>query len=120
MPVEATPDSEVTYAEVTISAQGARSRNPAAEVGGLLQRAFERRFAWHVGRRQRRLRRNAMSPDQRADVVSAGICGKFAGRAIIAKRFGGPGRNRTDVRGFAVLHCMATLPPGLRALPVVS
>ena len=24
---------------------------------------------------------------------------------------GGPGRNRTDVRGFAVL-CMATLPPG--------
>ena len=28
-------------------------------------------------------------------------------------RTGGPGRNRTDVRGFAV-RCMATLPPGRR------
>ena len=27
------------------------------------------------------------------------------------ERFGGPGRNRTDVQGFAVL-CITTLPPG--------
>src|SRR5690242_4512753 len=32
---------------------------------------------------------------------------------------GGPGRNRTGIRGFAV-RCITTLPPDLRAGPVIS
>jgi hypothetical protein len=37
--------------------------------------------------------------------------GRLSRRCTPWRGNGGPGRNRTDVRGFAVL-CMATLPPG--------
>jgi hypothetical protein len=41
------------------------------------------------------------------------VAGRFLQRSDLSRKFGGPGRNRTGIRGFAV-RCITTLPPDPR------